>query len=84
MVITLKRFIWEGNRIYKDNSALTFPLELTMDYFMMKTSDNEESSNQLENLIEFGQEFKYSLYGMVIHYGSVEGGHYISCVLKDR
>lgn len=51
---------------------------------MMKTSDNEESSNQLENLIEFGQEFKYSLYGMVIHYGSVEGGHYISCVLKDR
>ena len=64
LVIQLKRFNNNGRFVRKNNSTVKFPIkDLTFE----------------ENYHEYRvRNYKYNLYGIVYHMGSLSGGHYIS------
>ena len=64
LIIQLKRFKNTGSHMYKNTSVIDFPIDgLTFD----------------GNYHEFHKKnYKYNLYGVVCHMGSLNGGHYIA------
>jgi len=71
LVIQFKRFVYD---LYGDRQAVkdkvSFPLEnMSLDFFTHGNSN--------------GTRGVYKLYGIVNHFGSLEGGHYISFIYNE-
>ncbi len=72
LVLQFKRFVYDN---YGDlnaiKDAVSFPLvDLNLQYFMHQDSNEQRRS--------------YDLYGMVNHYGNLDGGHYISFLYNEN
>ena len=65
LIITLKRF--KGNLTnQKQNTPVHYPIEgLNMKHFMIPQSNEEEPIDQI-----------YDLFAVVLHTGTLNGGHY--------
>ena len=81
LTIVLKRFLQRSVGRYEKNcSSIKIPLRLNLDKFTLlkakKTVDESEiHSNQMYN---------YELYGLVVHSGTINGGHYIAYAKFDN
>lgn len=64
LVLHLKRFSHVGRGFQKIGSHINFDFDLNIDKFVIRRDQNTE----------------YELYGVVVHSGSMFGGHYISFV----
>jgi ubiquitin carboxyl-terminal hydrolase 8 len=64
LIISLKRFINNSSKIYKNNNIIDFPLE------NLDLSDIISSYADTSNI--------YDLYGVINHSGSLRGGHYVA------
>lgn len=72
LVIHLKRFDHNSDKIIKNKQIITFPIyDLTVKNNLIEEYDDIDIND--ENIVE-----KYNLYAIVCHLGSMEGGHYIS------
>lgn len=68
----------------KNTSKITVPMRLNMKKYWPDIQDEQERE-QLTKFPLRGQEgeWEYSLYGIVRHYGTLDGGHYIAEVKKN-
>lgn len=84
LIIHLKRF--DHSRGYGDklNTFVTYPLEMDLTrYWPPPTADDEPF---LKKLLSRGQTapFRYSLFGVANHYGTLRGGHYTSFCKRGK
>ncbi|AOW07224.1 uncharacterized protein YALI1_F20669g [Yarrowia lipolytica] len=84
LIIHLKRF--DHSRGYGDklNTFVTYPLEMDLTrYWPPPTSEDEPF---LKKLLPRGQTapFRYSLFGVANHYGTLRGGHYTSFCKRGK
>lgn len=89
LIIHLERFSFIGDNLVngkfvKNSSKINIPLNLSMGKYWPKIQDEQEKQ-QLQKLPLRGQEgeWEYELYGVIRHYGTLDGGHYISEVKKN-
>ena len=76
LIILLKRFEYnvEAKENVKLNNYFEFPLELSLNnYFDIIEKNNEKIQNN----------YKYNLFGIVLHEGNTNNGHYWS-ILKNN
>lgn len=88
LIIHLERFSISGGRTYeyvKNTRTIDVPLVLQMEKYWPVVRDEQELE-QLRKFPSRGQEGKweYNLFGVVRHYGTLNGGHYISEVKKNN
>lgn len=87
LIIHLERFTFKGGingKFVKNDSKINLPLKLSMKKYWPAVRDEQERQ-QLKKFPLRGQEgqWEYNLYGIVRHYGTLDGGHYISEVKKN-
>jgi len=75
LTIVLKRFLQKSvGRFEKNGASIRIPLKLNLDKFTLlkakKTVEEEE--------IHSSQMHIYELYAIVVHSGSISGGHYVA------
>eukprot|EP00475_Leptophrys_vorax_P018514 TRINITY_DN2532_c0_g1_i1.p1 TRINITY_DN2532_c0_g1~~TRINITY_DN2532_c0_g1_i1.p1 ORF type:complete len:565 (-),score=150.92 TRINITY_DN2532_c0_g1_i1:1257-2951(-) len=74
LTLHLKRFKQVGNRLDKSSKNVPFPTEL--DIQSCCHIDEKDEAKPLEL-------FHYKLFGVSVHHGGMNGGHYIAHVLKN-
>lgn len=95
LVLHLKRFESSGRfgQMRKIEDHVDIPVEIDMaPYFVPKNEIEEEEETESETGSEVQKEEegngskskKYSLYGAVVHMGTLGGGHYINYVLSSK
>lgn len=85
LIIHLERFsITKDYRFVKNSTKVDIPLKLDMKKYWPKIRDEQEKA-ELKKFPLRGQtgEWEYQLYGIVRHYGTLNGGHYTSEVKKN-
>ncbi|GAV26902.1 hypothetical protein PMKS-000363 [Pichia membranifaciens] len=87
LIVHLERFSLSSGpnlTFVKNTSRINIPLKMSMKRYWPQVQDEQERQ-QLKKLPPRGQEgeWEYSLYGIVRHYGTLDGGHYISEVKKN-
>jgi ubiquitin carboxyl-terminal hydrolase 8 len=84
LIIHLKRFR-SGTSYQKIAKFIDYPFEMNLTKFWPQVSSQEEAI-QLAKLVtrEQSPPFKYSLYAVANHSGSLSSGHYTAFVLKGR
>lgn len=72
--LQLKRFEYDLERdaMVKINDRHEFPLEIDLGEFIDKDSEL------------YGQDWKYSLHGVLVHSGDLTGGHYFALIKPDQ
>ena len=81
LIIHLKRF---DNMLRKNNSFINYPFHLDLTKYWPNDFDGRLPPGITEELPTRGQvpPFKYQLYGVACHSGSLYGGHYTAYVYK--
>ncbi|TID28052.1 hypothetical protein CANINC_002733 [Pichia inconspicua] len=85
LIIHLERFTMSRKYEYvKNNCKIQIPSTLNLNEYWPKVKD----ASELEQLKKFPDrnqcgDWKYKLFGVVRHYGTLNSGHYISEVSKD-
>lgn len=87
LIVHLERFSLSSGpnlTFVKNTSKINIPLKMSMKQYWPQIQDEQERQ-QLKKFPTRGQEgeWEYSLYGIVRHYGTLDGGHYISEVKKN-
>ncbi|KAG0683479.1 ubiquitin-specific protease doa4 [Pichia californica] len=89
LILHLERFSFVGSMIggkfIKNSSIINIPLKLSMKKYWPQVQ-TEYEREQLRKFPSRGQEpgdWAYRLYGIVRHYGTLDGGHYIAEVMKE-
>ncbi|CDW91152.1 ubiquitin carboxyl-terminal hydrolase family protein [Stylonychia lemnae] len=79
LVIHLKRFQYSTSWKQKLNVKVNIPFEIDMRKYAPYSSNDFSQLTFLEDEQILKNNTKYSLYGMCHHFGSLYGGHYLSC-----
>eukprot|EP01017_Pseudomicrothorax_dubius_P026275 TRINITY_DN2916_c0_g1_i9.p1 TRINITY_DN2916_c0_g1~~TRINITY_DN2916_c0_g1_i9.p1 ORF type:complete len:638 (-),score=147.43 TRINITY_DN2916_c0_g1_i9:283-2196(-) len=76
LTLVLKRFEKKGNTVTKLNDYVKFPLEIKLDPYTLKKAKHLDDIGDMIN----SNHHLYRLFGIVVHNGSIKGGHYIAYV----
>ena len=83
LIINVRRFKHDHYGIQKDRSKLKFPLNLVLDRYILKIANvfnlEEYNFNEVKKNDERPQDL-YELYGVVVHHGTLDAGHYTSYI----
>jgi len=83
LTLHFKRFMQTFKGLQKIGKAVKFPHILDLQPFVnSKTNNNDDSGSSSEKSKE--KRYKYRLYGVVNHSGSMRGGHYVTHVCTVR
>lgn len=87
LIITVRRYKEDYYGISKDSSTIKFPLKLSLDRYVLKrdvipNSDGYDFS-EIGECNEVPQDL-YELYGVIVHHGSMDRGHYTCFVSSTR
>eukprot|EP00039_Didymoeca_costata_P016483 m.297418 g.297418 ORF g.297418 m.297418 type:complete len:352 (+) comp16399_c1_seq9:1160-2215(+) len=88
LTLHLKRFEQTGYRVEKVNKYVKFPMQLDISPFCSRRRDDEEDNdntsgeNERKDMKEENASYLYNLYGVVVHQGRINSGHYTSYVKK--
>ncbi|XP_055460320.1 ubiquitin carboxyl-terminal hydrolase 51 [Psammomys obesus] len=78
----LKRFEHSSKQRRKINTFISFPLELDMTPFLASTKESIMNGQPLAECVP--SENKYSLFAVINHHGTLEGGHYTSFIRQEK
>lgn len=86
LVINLKRFTQATWSIHKNSDRVPFPAVLDLAPYVLHETQNQDCAFEVvpeEIKLEDIDKWKYELYGVVTHSGTIHGGHYVSSVLHE-
>ena len=76
LVVHIKRFAHTGRGFKKLNTFVSYPEELNIEPYIYDAGDGEKA--------EKAEGFDYSLNGVVVHGGTLNGGHYSAFVRRAK
>ena len=77
LVVHIKRFAHTGRGFKKLNTFVSYPEELNIEPYIYDAGDGGEKAEKAEG-------FDYSLNGVVVHGGTLNGGHYSAFVRRAK
>ncbi|KAJ3256323.1 Ubiquitin carboxyl-terminal hydrolase 45 [Boothiomyces macroporosus] len=77
LVLHMKRFSQKGNKVSKVNNHVTFEEEIDISEFVAPPlPSDQKNGRQLQSC-------NYRLYAVIVHSGTMNGGHYVAYIRKQ-